>query len=92
MTGISGSRGEQKHYYIDVTAGQTLTVSTSGGSGDADLYVRFGAKPTTSSWDCRPYRYGNTETCTVSSTQNGRYYVMLNGYTSFSGVSVQASY
>ncbi|NOI59255.1 S8 family peptidase [Vibrio coralliilyticus] len=92
VTGISGSRGEQKHYYIDVTAGQTLTVSTSGGAGDADLYVRFDAKPTTSSWDCRPYRYGNTETCTVSSTQNGRYYVMLNGYTSFSGVSVQASY
>ncbi|MDN3612208.1 S8 family peptidase [Vibrio ostreicida] len=92
VTGISGSQGQQNHYYIDVTAGQSLTVTTSGGSGDADLYVRFGAKPTTSTWDCRPYRYGNSEVCSVSNTQNGRYYVMLNGYTSFSGVSVQANY
>ena len=26
----------------------------TNGSGDADLYVRRGAKPTTATWDCRP--------------------------------------
>ncbi|MCG9578149.1 S8 family peptidase [Vibrio tubiashii] len=92
VSGISGSRGEQKHFYVDVAAGQTLTVTTSGGSGDADLFLRYGAKPTTSSWDCRPYRYGNNETCTISNTQTGRYYIMLNGYNSFSGVSVVANH
>ena len=28
----------------------------SGGTGDADLYVRAGSKPTTSTYDCRPYK------------------------------------
>ena len=26
----------------------------AGGSGDADLYVRFGAQPTAQEFDCRP--------------------------------------
>ncbi len=75
-----------------MAAGQRLTVNINGGSGDADLYVRYGAKPTLSNWDCRPYNYGNSEVCTVQNTQNGRYHVMLNGYSAFSGVSVTARY
>ncbi|BDU39340.1 S8 family peptidase [Vibrio nigripulchritudo] len=91
-TGIAVSRGEKKHYYIDVPAGRSLSVTISGGSGDADLYTRFGAQPTTSTWDCRPYRWGNSETCTVPTTKNGRYYIMLNGYSTASGVTLKASY
>ena len=34
----------------------------AGGSGDADLYVRYGSQPTTSSYTCRPYLNGNNET------------------------------
>ncbi|MGR5285945.1 S8 family peptidase [Vibrio maritimus] len=92
VSNISGGRGEQKQYYIDVTAGQRLSVTISGGSGDADLYLRYGSAPTLSNWECRPYRYGNQETCTVTSTKNGRYHIMLNGYTSFSGVTLEARY
>ena len=33
-----------------------------GGTGDGDLYVRFGSQPTTSAYDCRPYASGNAET------------------------------
>ena len=40
----------------------------SGGSGDADLYTRFGSQPTTSSYDCRPYASGNNESCPVASS------------------------
>ncbi|MCW8878168.1 MAG: PPC domain-containing protein, partial [Kangiellaceae bacterium] len=64
----------------------------NGGSGDADLYVRFGSKPTTSDYDCRPYESGNAETCTISNIQAGTYYVMIRGYSAFSGVSLTASY
>ena len=39
-----------------VPAGKTSVVFTiSGGTGDADLYVRRGSAPTTSTYDCRPY-------------------------------------
>ncbi|PHV10396.1 M28 family metallopeptidase [Chitinimonas sp. BJB300] len=50
------------------------------GTGDADLYVRKGSAPTTSSYDCRPYKNGSTESCTLNLTANGDVYVMLNGY------------
>ncbi|RSD31301.1 S8 family peptidase [Vibrio pectenicida] len=92
VSNISASRGGKKQYYIDVTAGKTLTITTNGGSGDADLYVRFGAQPTTGTWDCRPYRSGNNEVCTISNTQTGRYHVMLNAYSTYSGVTLQANY
>ena len=89
---LARSRGAQKQYYIDVPAGRSLSVTTTGGSGDADLYVRFGAQPTTGTWDCRPYRSGNNEVCTISNTQNGRYHIMLNAYSTYSGVTLKASY
>ena len=90
---ISGSQGSEAAYFIDVPAGASnLNFVISGGSGDADLYVKFGSAPTTGSYDCRPYRNGNNETCSFSAPSTGRYYVMLRGYTTFSGVSLTASY
>ena len=64
---------------------------TSGGTGDADLYVRFGAPPTLTAYDCRPYSSGNAETCEFNPAQSGTYYVMLNAYTAFSGVTLTVS-
>src|SRR6185503_12165419 len=92
VTGISGATGSNKYWKIQTPAGARLTVQISGGTGDADLYTRFGAKPTTSTYLCRPYLYGNNETCTVASTSAGYYYVMLRGYTSYSGVTLRGDY
>ncbi|HEU5055637.1 MAG TPA: M4 family metallopeptidase [Kofleriaceae bacterium] len=92
VTGIAGAQGSNKYWKIQTPAGVQLTVRISGGSGDADLYTRFGAKPTTSTYLCRPYLNGNTETCTVASTQAGYYYIMLRGYTSYSGVTLRGDY
>ena len=77
---------------ITTPAGGTLTVTISGGTGDADLYTRFGSRPTTSTYSCRPYLTGNSETCTITNTSAGDYYIMLRGYAAFSGVSLTASY
>src|SRR5690242_10012497 len=47
VTGISGSAGTWRYYSLDVPEGQsTVTFTTSGGTGDVDLYVNFGALPT----------------------------------------------
>ena len=78
---------------MNVPAGaRNLAFDMSGGSGDADMYVRFGSEPTSSSYDCRPYRNGNVENCSFASPQTGRYYVMLRGYSSFSGVTLKGAY
>jgi vibriolysin len=89
--GVQGAKNSAGYWRIATPAGKTLTVKISGGSGDADLYTRFGTRPTTSTYDCRPYVDGNNETCTAQ-TQAGDYYVMVRGYSAFSGVTLVASY
>ncbi|RLV60955.1 peptidase S8 [Parashewanella curva] len=92
-TNLSGASNEELRYTMNVPAGATdLSFAMSGGSGDADLYVRFGNEPTTGTFDCRPYRNGNTETCSISNVQAGTYHVMVRGYTNFSGVSLVGRY
>lgn len=92
-TNLSASTGASLYYTLDVPAGATdLSFSMNGGTGDGDLYVRFGAQPTSSTYDCRPYLSGNTETCTISNVQAGTYHVMINAYSSFSGVNLTGSF
>ncbi|MDB2356239.1 S8 family peptidase [Pseudoalteromonas sp.] len=92
INGLAGSQSQELVYTIDVPANAVLNVSMSGGTGDADLYVRKGAQPTTNNFDCRPYLNGNNETCSLNSGQGGKYYITLRGYTAFSGTSIVASY
>lgn len=92
-SGLSGSQGSETHFYIDVPAGASnLEISISGGSGDADLYVRHGSAPTTGTYDCRPWLNGNNETCTEAGPAAGTWYVMLHGYSAYSGVTLVASF
>ncbi len=65
-----------------------LGFSTSGGSGNADLYVKFGSAPTTSVYDCRSNAAGNAETCTIPSAQAGTWYVLVQAASAVSGLSV----
>lgn len=89
----SGSSGSQTLYYIDVPSGASnLVMALSGGSGDADMHTRFGSAPTLSTYECRPYASGNNETCNVASPSAGRYYILLHGYTAYSGATLRASY
>jgi pseudolysin/vibriolysin len=93
VTGLSGAKNAKLYYTVQIPAGATnLAITTSGGTGDEDLYVKFGATPTTSSYDCRPYVTGNSESCTVASPSTGTYYIMLNGYSAFSGVTLKATW
>lgn len=93
VTDLSGAQGTELRFTMDVPTGASdLSFTISGGSGDADLYVKFGSEPTTSSYDCRPYLNGNEETCSFPSPQAGTWHVMVRGYTSFSGVSLVGSY
>jgi vibriolysin len=94
VSNISGASGSNQYWTYNVTAGQsvkiTLTPNAAGNTGDADLYVKFGAQPTTTAYDCRPYQSGNTETCTLTAPSSGTYHIMLRGYSAYTGVDLKA--
>jgi bacterial leucyl aminopeptidase len=94
VTGIADSvAGNFKYYSLVVPAGQsTLTFTTSGGTGDVDLFVNFGANPTDTVYQCRPYLSGNAETCTFTPPQAGTYYVGLRAYSAYTGVTLTGTY
>lgn len=92
-TGLSGGRNTARRYTMQVPAGASnLSFRIGGGSGDADIYVRFGSAPTTSTYDCRPFRNGNNERCNISNARAGTYHVMVVGYRAYSGVSLVGSF
>lgn len=91
LSGLSANVGSQLDYTVSVPEGRsTLSVQMSGGSGDADVYVKFGSAPTTSDYDCRPYKAGNDESCHVTRTSD-KAYIMIRAYAAYSGVSLTAS-
>ncbi|HPC95729.1 MAG TPA: pre-peptidase C-terminal domain-containing protein [Sedimentisphaerales bacterium] len=93
VTGLSGATGSEVYYKIDVPAGQAkLEIQTSGGTGDLDMYVRRGSKPTTTEWDYRPYLSGNNEIVTINSPAADTYYIMLRGYQAYTGATLVATY
>jgi serine protease len=93
VTNLSASAGSYLKFTMSVPSGATnLTFTMSGGTGDADMYVRFGSEPTDTTYTCRPYLAGNNETCTIAAPSAGTYYVNLKAYSSFSGVSLVGDY
>ncbi|NQZ06558.1 MAG: M4 family metallopeptidase [Algicola sp.] len=91
-TGLAANVGSELTFTIEVPTGSTnIKFNMSGGTGDADMYVKFGSAPTDSSYDCRPYESGNTEACTTTNT-GGTYHVRLKPYSNFASVNLTASF
>ena len=62
--------------------GDFIVTTTEVSSGDCDLYVRKGSKPTGSKYDCRSWDDGSNEECKLSGA--GEYYIGIYGYTTVS--------
>ena len=78
----SVAQGEWDYYVINATAANSqIVVEMTNLSGDIDLYVRQGSKPTASLFDCRPYLdQPNAEICTLPSTGDTTWHIGLQGY------------
>jgi Zn-dependent metalloprotease len=94
ITGIALDAGDWScTYTLSVPEGAShLKFETSGGTGDADLYVKLGSAPTASSYDCGSYGVDSNESCPITPASAGTYYVKLQAYTAISGVSLTGSY
>lgn len=87
--------GAEARFAFNVPSGATnLVVSISGGTGDADLYLRKGTPPTRTflGYDCAPLTYGNDEVCAVATPGAETYHLLLYAYTPYAGVSLHVSY
>jgi hypothetical protein len=88
QTNLSASSGAQTQYGpYDATGFDAIRVMLSGGTGDADLYVRFGSAPTKQQYDCSSAGASSNEICEINPSQDGLYYVMVHAWSNYSGVS-----
>ena len=93
VAGLGAAQNEGFTYKVVLPAGATdLDVRITGGSGDADLYVRAGEAPTLTEYDCRPWLNGNTEQCFTANPTAGTHYISVIAYRSFSNVSLNVSW
>ena len=65
-----------------------MRFSTTGANGDADLYVRQGNWPTTTTYDCASAGASSNEVCEANPS-SGNYYVMVKAYSAYSGLTVK---
>jgi serine protease len=80
-TNSTSANSDFDEYTVAIPSGASnLVIATSGASGDVDLYVRFGAAPSTSTYDCRPYTSSGNESCSFATPSTGTYYVRVYGY------------
>ncbi len=92
-SGIAAATGASIVYTLSVPADATgLKFVMSGGTGDADMYVKYGSVPTDTVYDCRPYKSGNAETCTIATAKAGTYHVRLKAYAAFANVTLTGSF
>lgn len=75
-------------YSYPTNLATAMKFAISGGTGNADLYVRFDAPPTLTAFHCTPHSGGNNEACEFNPTQRGTYHVMIYPSPAFSGVTL----
>lgn len=93
---LSAATRNEKYFKITVPPGQQwLEVIISGGSGDADIYVKRGAVPAAN--DAGNDDYGenadtNNETRRIYTPAPGDWHILLHGYKAYSGLTLVAKY
>ncbi|MEN1926168.1 S8 family peptidase [Luteimonas sp. MJ293] len=92
MRGLSGSAGNETLYALEVPAGVTgvLSITSSGGSGNASMFVSLDEEPSEDASDWRSTRPGNNETVRVNNPAAGTYFIKLAG--SYSNLTLQGRF
>lgn len=89
---LAGWTGSVRYYRMTVPAGAVgLRFSTSGGTGNADLYVRRGDLPSLGTSDGRSVGPGNDEAL-APAAREGDWYVMIHGARDYAELQLVASY
>ena len=91
VTGINAAQGTILFFRVAVPEGATrLEITTAGGPGDADIFVRAGALPTYTQYDCRSITPTTAESCSIATPAAGDWYVLLEAYSAYSDLTIRA--
>ncbi|MFE6505162.1 M9 family metallopeptidase [Kitasatospora sp. NPDC057738] len=86
---VAATTGNYAHFYLTVPAGtKQVKITTSGGTGNGDLYYNPGSWAYTNSHVLRSTNPDNSETLTVTNPPAGYVFFGLYAQQGFSGVSV----
>ena len=90
---MSGYDGLDQFFYIDVVSGtERLEVDLDGGFGEATLHMRYESTPTASEADYHSGASGAGDKIGFNNPTPGKWYILVNSDSVFSGVSITASY
>ncbi|HEX4873049.1 MAG TPA: hypothetical protein VFV27_12120 [Nevskiaceae bacterium] len=98
QSALAATAGAERRFEVVVPRGAVqLLVASSGGSGDADLYVARATAPVAGeilndASHCTPYRADANESCEFLAPAADRWPILLHAYSDYSGVSLRASY
>ena len=88
-----GASANPAYFAVLLPAGlRSVDIQTSGGSGNADLFVRAGSWPTTTQFDASSTQSGNDETASIDHPPAGWCYIMLTPTQAFADVQVLARF
>ena len=77
----SGEGDSRRYFKLEVPEGKgELEWCAFSGTGDVDLYVKHGAKPTLNNYDYRSKTSGNDDSCTIQTPESGTWYAMFYGF------------
>jgi Zn-dependent metalloprotease len=100
VEGLSGVEGSELLFRIPVPVGATsFEVSTSGGIGDVDIYLRKGRPAlcqltgvsTACRYDKSSLEDGNGESIVIENPEAADWYLVVSGYRGFSGVTLKTT-
>jgi hypothetical protein len=87
VTGLSGSPAEDRYYSLTVPEGMpVLSVRTTQGTGIAEMFVQHGTPP------MRGQGTACGTGCKFPNPAAGTWYILVRGFTTFSGLSFSAGY
>jgi vibriolysin len=94
LAGQSAAKGTSKFYSIDLPAGASnIRVTTSGGTGDGDLYGKLGAAPNGSAdASFRSEGASSAETFAVPNGSSGKLFIQLLAFDTYSNVSIRVDF
>jgi serine protease len=90
---FNGAEDSERTYELTVPAGTgKLRVLLAGFTGDADVYLRFGAAPEPGSVDCASESEFELEECIVDAPTAGTWYVLVYGFSAYQNAELSADF